>query len=106
MVEVNGTNVTTNEDKEEGELTGKMTAAELSLSKMNLVITGRDTDSVSILGNPISPGRLYCKTKSTLTTASVGAGTRNTFTLDSQVSAMEEQIILMEVHLKKVSMIL
>ena len=50
-------------------------------------------------------GHLYRKNKSTLMAASSGPSVRSAFTLGSRASAMEEQMSLMEVNQKKVSMI-
>ena len=94
-------NDNTTVDKEEEGVKDKMSAVELALSKMNLVLAGQDADSVSTLGNPMSPDRLYSTNKSTLIAASSGASVRSAFTLDSRVSAMEEQMNSMEVNLKK-----
>lgn len=44
----------------------KMTATELALSKMNLVLNGQDADSVSTLGNPLSPKQLLKRALSLL----------------------------------------
>ena len=88
-------------DVEESGNDGKMTAQELALSKMNLVLTGQDEDSVSTLGNPMSPGHLSRRTRSSLMAASSGTSVRSSVTMDTRMTAVEDQINAMEVNLKK-----
>lgn len=45
----------TSDANAEVEETGEMTAAELVLSKMNLLLMGQDKQSVSTLGKPMPP---------------------------------------------------
>ena len=88
---------------EGGTLTGKMTAQKMALSKMNLVLTGQDTDSVSTLGNTLSPRRLQKKGASLIANPSLAGGiaqiptpsvvsAMSSRTMESQVSQMEEQL--------------
>ena len=77
-----------------------MTAQELALSKMNLVLTGQDADSVSTLGNPTSPANISRRARSSLMAASSGS-VRSSATMDSMMTAVEDQISAMEVNLKK-----
>lgn len=79
----------------------KMTAQELALSKMNLVLTGQDADSVSTLGNPASPSNVSRKFRSSLMAAHSGASVRSSATMDTRMTAVEDQISAMEVNLKK-----
>ena len=88
-------------DVEESGNDGKMTAQELALSKMNLVLTGQDADSVSTLGNPMSPGHLTRRARSSLMAASSGTSVRSSVTMDTRMTAVEDQINAMEVNLKK-----
>ena len=92
---------------EGGALTGKMTAQEMALSKMNLVLTGQDTDSVSTLGNPLSPRWLQKKGASLIANPSPAGGiaqfptpsvasAMSGRTLESRVSQMEERLSQME----------
>ena len=67
-------------------------------------MTGQDTDSVSTLGNPLSPGIVNQRFISALLEASgpsAGASVRSGNTLDSCVSAMESQMSTMEKNLKQ-----
>ena len=95
-----------------GALTGKMTAQEMALSKMNLVLTGQDTDSVSTLGNPLSPRRLQKKGASLIANPSPAGGiaqipspsvvsAMSSRTMESRVSQMEEQLSQMETNINK-----
>ena len=81
-----------------------LTPTDLIAKKLNLVLAGKDTDSVSTLGNPLSPSNLGQKNISTLlgtniTPTSSSVLTENT--LDSRVTAIEEQITKMEENLSK-----
>ena len=84
---------TTNEDKQ--------TAQELALTKMNLVLTGQDADSVSTLGNPASPANVSRRSRSSLMAAHSGTSVMSSATMDSRIAAVEDQISAMEVNLKK-----
>eukprot|EP00593_Proboscia_inermis_P000787 CAMPEP_0171300526 /NCGR_PEP_ID=MMETSP0816-20121228/9335_1 /TAXON_ID=420281 /ORGANISM="Proboscia inermis, Strain CCAP1064/1" /LENGTH=191 /DNA_ID=CAMNT_0011777063 /DNA_START=125 /DNA_END=697 /DNA_ORIENTATION=+ len=91
---------------------GVAITSQMTLSKMNLVLTGQDTDSVSTLGNPLSPRQLQRQGASmiynpsptgvvpqlpTPTSASAVSGG----TLDSRISQIEEQLSVMEINIKK-----
>ena len=121
-VELNTTEDSTNTTNKKP---GKMTATELALSKMNLVLNGEDADSVSTLGNPLSPKQLQKRASSlmanpspsvsptnksdiqgvttpqSLAIASSGTSVRSALTLDSRVSALEDQLSLMEDNINK-----
>ena len=101
VVDLGATSVEEIQDKEEPTKDGKMTAQELALSKMNLVLTGQDEDSVSTLGYPMSPGNLSRRARSSLMAASAGTSVRSSATMDTRMTAVEDQISAMEVNLKK-----
>ena len=93
-------------------ITGQMTAQEMTLSKMNLVLMGQDTDSVSTLGNPLSPRRLQKEGALVIANPSPPGGVvqvpsrsvasvLSERTLDSRVSQMEEQLSQMESNINK-----
>ena len=95
---------------EDGMLSGNMTAQEMALSKMNLVLTGQDTDSVSTLGNPLSPRRLQKKGASLIANQSPAGGiaqiptpsvvsAMSSRTMESRVSQMEQQLSEMETNI-------
>ena len=85
------------------QISGKMIATELALSKMNVVLNGQDAGSVSTLGNPMSPRNLQRRASNLLDNAppsprkkmtpavieayASGASVRSALTLDSRVSA-------------------
>ena len=79
----------------------KQTAQELALSKMNLVLTGQDADSVSTLGNQASSANVSRRSRSSLMAAHSGASAKSSVTMDSRMTAVEDQISAMEVNLKK-----
>ena len=71
------------------------TAAALASTKLNMVLTGQDTDSVSTLGNPLSPARITKTTDTSLIdmgdTTSTSSVT-SLSSLDTRVSTMEATI--------------
>ena len=99
------------------QISGKMTATKLALSKMNLVLNGQDADSVLTLGNPMSPRYLQRQTSNPMdnsppfpgkkkTSAAIEAYTsessvRSAVTLDSRVLALDAQIGQMENNITK-----
>lgn len=86
---------------------GKVTAAEMKLSKINLVFNGQDADSVSTLGNLLSPRHLKKRSStllanpSPITTGASGASIRSELMLDLRVPAMEEQLSQIETNITK-----
>ena len=79
-------------------------AAALALSHMNLVLAGQESDSVSSMGNPLSPAQkkdIVSSHMQSLEFQSAGASVRSEMTLDSRVSALEENIVQLETNLKQ-----
>ena len=101
VADLGSTSVEETKDKEEPSNDDKTTAQELALSKMNLVLIGQDEDSVSTLGYPMSPGNLSRRARSSLMAASAGTSVRSSATMDTRMTAVEDQISAMEVNLKK-----
>jgi len=63
------------ENKKKDEIGGvknPKTAAELAAARLNMVVTGGDEDSVSTLGNPLSPTNIRQQVASSLLTAAPG----------------------------------
>ena len=96
------------EDKDEKEKkerrtesNGKSTPEELALARMNLVLNGRDDDSVSTLGSPLRrSGKTVEKVTGqgmiTINRSSPSNSIQSAMTMDSRVTALEEQITSME----------
>ena len=101
VVDLDATNVEELQEVEDTTNEDKMTAQELALTKMNLVLTGQDADSVSTLGNPSSPANVSRRSRSSLMAAHSGASAKSSVTMDSRMTAVEDQISAMEVNLKK-----
>ena len=88
---------------EEGEInnvtTLRPTAEDAALTRLNLVVTGADTDSVSTLGNPASPGNIQkAKFSNMLAIRTTQSGTSSIteFSLDSRMTTIEQRISSME----------
>lgn len=80
------------------------TAAELAAARLNMVVAGDDVDSVSTLGNPLSPARIREHQVSSLLPAAVGmssgASVLTTGTIDTRMSAMEQTMQSMAVEME------
>ena len=88
---------------EEGEnnnvTTQRPTAEDAALTRLNLVVTGADTDSVSTLGNPASPGNIQKAKFSNMLairTAQSGTSSITESSLDSRMTTIEQRISSME----------
>ena len=81
------------------------TAEQLALTRMNMIVTGGSNDSVSTLGNPMSPANVARNRKSMLLPATEvlppTAASVSDCTMDSRVSAIEERMSTMESSIKQ-----
>ena len=83
------------------------TASELAAARLNLVVTGGDGDSVSTLGNPLSPARIRQQVISSLLPAAPGvswgdsASVQSSATMDTRLSAMEQTMQTLAVDMEK-----
>ena len=71
------------------------TAAELATTRLNLVVTGEDKDSVSTLGNPLSPAHLRARNVSSLLPIidlSSKTSVQSSTTLGTRISVMEQSM--------------
>ena len=101
------------QDKKDTEVDGAMskgfvapkTAAELAAARLNMVVTGGDDDSVSTLGNPLSPAKIRAHQQSSLLPVtfgiSSGASVQTNGTMDTRMSAMEQTMQSMAVDMEK-----
>ena len=79
--------------------TQRPTAEDAALTRLNLVVTGADTDSVSTLGNPASPGNIQKAKFSNMLairTAQSGTSSITESSLDSRMTTIEQRISSME----------
>ena len=77
----------------------KMTAEELAMARLNLIVTGKDTDSVSTLGNPMTPANLKKARMSNMISIRTNQTDTSSVTdtsLDSRMSVIEQRISSME----------
>jgi len=71
-------------------------AAELAAARLNMVVTGGDEDSVSTLGNPLSPAKIRQQVASSVLPAAPGvsrgdsASVQSGVMMDTRLSAMEQ----------------
>ena len=72
------------------------TPAVLAAERLNMVITGGDEDSVSTMGNPLSPAHLKAYKSSLLPVGSGSSVTSSSSTINTRMSAMESQMQRME----------
>ena len=81
------------------------TAAELAAARLNMIVAGDDEDSVSTLGNPLSPAKIRAHQVSSLLPAAVGmsggASVLTSGTLDTRMSAMEQTMQSMAVDMEQ-----
>ena len=80
------------------------TAAELAAARLNMVVTGGDEDSVSTMGNPLSPASITAHRQSSLLPAigiSSGSSVRSTATMDTRISTIEQNMQIMEMNIQK-----
>ena len=92
-------NLQNNNTTEEGEETRKQSAEELALARLNLVVTGNETDSVSTLGNPMTPSSLQKARLSTMIpirNAPSGTSSITDSSVNSRMTAIEQRISSME----------
>ena len=79
--------------------TTKLSAEELALARLNLVVTGNDTDSVSTLGNPMTPASLK-KARMTnmisIRTSQTDTSSVTDTSIDTRMSVIEQRISSME----------
>ena len=81
-----------------------LTAEQLALQRMNMVVTGGDTDSVSTMGNPLSPANIRAARATMMIPAReilTGGSSVTDLTIDSRVSALESHISAMEENITK-----
>ena len=83
---------------------GKSTPEELALARMNLVLNGRDDDSVSTLGSPLrmsgkTPAKVTGQGMITINRSSPSNSIQSAMTMDSRVTALEDQIVSMETNI-------
>ena len=78
----------------------KMTSAEESaVAKLNLVVTGKDEDSVSTIGNPMTPANLkraQISNMIAIRTNQSGSSSVTDISLDTRMSVIEQRIMTME----------
>ena len=77
----------------------KPSAEDVAITKLNLIVTGADTDSVSTLGNPATPSIIQKATTTNMMQAITGQSSISSVTetsMDSKISAIEQRISLME----------
>ena len=77
----------------------KPSAEDLALTKLNLIVTGEDTDSVSTLGNPTTPATRKEANASNIFRVRAGLSTNSSITetsMESRMSAIEHRITSME----------
>ena len=83
------------------------TAAELAAARLNMVVTGGDGDSVSTLGNPLSPAKIRQQVISSLLPAAPGVSwgdsgsVQSSATMDTRLSAMEQTMQTLAVDMEK-----
>ena len=84
---------------------GPPTAAELAATRLNMVVTGGDDDSVSTMGNPLTPARIRAYQQSSVFPVSFGvnsaASVNTSGTMDTRMTAMEETMQTMAVDMEK-----
>ena len=71
--------------------TTKLAAEELALARLNLVVTGNDTDSVSTLGNPMTPTSLKKARMSnmiSIRTSQTGTSSVTNTSIDTRMSVI------------------
>jgi hypothetical protein len=91
---LNNNNMNTNNTSSQRE-----SAEDAALARLNLVMTGADTDSVSTLGNPSTPANIRRDRVSNMIairTAQSGTSSVTDSSLDSRMSAIEQRINSME----------
>ena len=94
----------TEEIKKGGKVPGAMssgyvppkTAAELAAARLNMVVTGGDEDSVSTLGNPLSPSRLRQSIASSLLPSAPGVAWGTGVSASASVQSMDTRLSTME----------
>ena len=77
----------------------KESAEERALARLNMVVTGEDTDSVSTLGNPVTPASIQRARLSgmiPIRTAQSGTSSITDSSMSSRMSAIEKRIMTME----------
>ena len=77
----------------------KPSAEDVAITKLNLIVTGADTDSVSTLGNPATPSIRQKATTTNMMQAITGQSSISSVTetsMDSKISAIEQRISSME----------
>ena len=103
------TEVSTNEEKKDtlngresdsNKVTTQRSAVEdAALTRLNMIVTGTDTDSVSTLGNPASPDNIQKAKFSNMLairTAQSGASSITELSIDSRMTNIEQRINTME----------
>lgn len=93
VIEGNGDN-----GKEDGN-NNKTTAEEQALARLNLIVTGKDTDSVSTLGNPMTPANLKKARMSnmiSIRTSQTDTSSVTNTSIDTRMSVIEQRISSME----------
>ena len=84
---------------EEGEEARKQSAEEAALARLNMVVTGNETDSVSTLGNPMTPAKLQKARLSSMIpirTSPSGTSSITDSSMTSRMTAIEQRISSME----------
>ena len=84
--------------KEDGN-NNKTTAEEQALARLNLIVTGKDTDSVSTLGNPMTPANLKKARMSnmiSIRTSQTDTSSVTNTSIDTRMSVIEQRISSME----------
>ena len=79
-------------------------AAELAAVRLNLVVIGEDADSVSTMGNPVSPAHLRARIVSSLLPIiglSSETSVQSSTTLDTRISVIEQSMQSMAVGIQK-----
>ena len=92
-------NMNNNDHVVENMVTQTSNAKQAALARLNLVVTGVDTDSVSTLGNPTTPANLQrARVYNMLAIRSAQSGTSSMTdtSMDSRMPAIEQRINSME----------
>ena len=97
---------TENDNKVKGSVHNNVpkTAAELAAARLNLVVTGEDEDSVSTLGNPLSPAHFRARNVSSLLPIiglSSETSVQSSTTLDTRISVIEQSMQSMAVDMQQ-----
>ena len=83
------------------------TAAEMAAARLNMVVTGGEEDSVSTMGNPLSPDRLKQIRAAAMLPASAGISwgggdsVQSSATMDTRMSTMEQTVATMVGEMEK-----